>query len=182
MSAGSAEPSNMRASASTSEGTASSPSRAKSSICGTRFFPTLLERPRMSRIYYDGKFYSYPLRAFEALRNLGIWRSAAAWLSYPLGAPVPGRKDGETSRTGTINQFGERALFDLLQDLHRKGLGNAVRRDVGRLGGPAHQGPEPGRRGPRRPQALARPQQAAERRQEIKTLLETSAIPVAAPA
>ena len=28
-----------------------------------------IQRPRMSRIYYEGKFYSYPLRAFEALRD-----------------------------------------------------------------------------------------------------------------
>src|SRR6476659_5209143 len=26
-----------------------------------------IERPRMSRIFYDGKYYSYPLRGFEAL-------------------------------------------------------------------------------------------------------------------
>src|SRR3546814_11321087 len=30
-----------------------------------------IQRPRMSRIYYEGKYYSYPLRAFEALWNLG---------------------------------------------------------------------------------------------------------------
>ena len=30
-----------------------------------------LMRPRMSRIYYDGKFYDYPLRAVNALRKLG---------------------------------------------------------------------------------------------------------------
>src|SRR5690606_26050787 len=41
-----------------------------------------IQRPRMSRIYYEGKFYSYPLRAFEALRNLGILRSAACMISY----------------------------------------------------------------------------------------------------
>ena len=29
-------------------------------------------RPRLSRIYYAGKFYAYPLKAFEALRNLGL--------------------------------------------------------------------------------------------------------------
>src|SRR4051812_20331997 len=29
-------------------------------------------RPRMSRIYYDGKYFDYPLKAFNALRNLGI--------------------------------------------------------------------------------------------------------------
>src|SRR3546814_17857963 len=34
-----------------------------------------IQRPRMSRIYYEGKFYSYPLRAFEALANLGIFSS-----------------------------------------------------------------------------------------------------------
>ena len=41
-----------------------------------------IQRPRMSRIYYEGKFYSYPLRAFEALRNLGVWRSGLCMLSY----------------------------------------------------------------------------------------------------
>src|SRR5919205_2913444 len=36
-----------------------------------------IERPRLSRIFYGGKFYSYPLNAFEALRNLGLFTSAA---------------------------------------------------------------------------------------------------------
>ena len=36
-----------------------------------------IERPRLSRIYYRGKFYAYPLRAFEALMNLGLLQSAA---------------------------------------------------------------------------------------------------------
>jgi protoporphyrinogen oxidase len=31
-----------------------------------------LPGPRLSRIYYAGKFYAYPLKAFEALRNLGL--------------------------------------------------------------------------------------------------------------
>src|SRR5437588_2826665 len=31
-----------------------------------------LLRPRMSRIYYDGKFIDYPLRAFNALRTVGV--------------------------------------------------------------------------------------------------------------
>ena len=34
-----------------------------------------IDRPRLSRIYYGGKFYHYPLRAFEALGNLEY----AAW-------------------------------------------------------------------------------------------------------
>ena len=38
-----------------------------------------LLRPRMSRIYYDGKFYDYPLKATNALRNLGIWDPFSAF-------------------------------------------------------------------------------------------------------
>ena len=42
------------------------------SISGTRSCPNdFIERPRLSRIYYRGKYYAYPLKAFEALRNLG---------------------------------------------------------------------------------------------------------------
>src|SRR5690349_14642883 len=35
----------------------------------------MLERPRSSRIFYNGKFYAYPLKAFEALTKLGIFES-----------------------------------------------------------------------------------------------------------
>ena len=31
-----------------------------------------LTRPRMSRIYYGGKFYDYPIRPLNALKNLGL--------------------------------------------------------------------------------------------------------------
>lgn len=41
-----------------------------------------LLRPRMSRIYYQGKFYDYPLRAFNALGNLGIVEAVRCVLSY----------------------------------------------------------------------------------------------------
>ncbi len=41
-----------------------------------------LDRPRLSRIYYGGKFYAYPLKAFEALRNLGLVQSIACVASY----------------------------------------------------------------------------------------------------
>src|SRR5271168_1549135 len=40
-----------------------------------------IERPRLSRIYYGGKFYAYPLEAFEALRNLGLIESALCMIS-----------------------------------------------------------------------------------------------------
>jgi protoporphyrinogen oxidase len=41
-----------------------------------------LTRPRLSRIYYQGKFYDYPLRAMNALRNLGILEALFCVLSY----------------------------------------------------------------------------------------------------
>jgi protoporphyrinogen oxidase len=39
-------------------------------------------RPRMSRILYRGKFYDYPLRASNALRNLGVLEALRCVLSY----------------------------------------------------------------------------------------------------
>jgi protoporphyrinogen oxidase len=39
-------------------------------------------RPRMSRIYYKGKFYDYPLRAMNALANLGPLEALRCVLSY----------------------------------------------------------------------------------------------------
>src|SRR5579859_7024971 len=65
-----------------------------------------IHRPRMSRIFYDGKFYSYPLRGFEALRNLGIWRSTCCMASYARSRFAP-RKNVKSFEDWTINQFGE---------------------------------------------------------------------------
>ena len=39
-------------------------------------------RPRMSRIYYDGKYYDYPLKASNALKNLGLLEAAMCVMSY----------------------------------------------------------------------------------------------------
>src|SRR5271170_2169985 len=48
-----------------------------------------LDRPRLSRIYYAGKFYAYPLKAFEALRNLGFKQSLACLASYAHARAFP---------------------------------------------------------------------------------------------
>ena len=66
-----------------------------------------IQRPRMSRIYYEGKFYSYPLRAFEALRNLGIPRSASCMISYGWSKVNP-IKDVRSFEDWTSNQFGKK--------------------------------------------------------------------------
>ncbi|MGN3974854.1 NAD(P)/FAD-dependent oxidoreductase [Tsuneonella sp. SYSU-LHT278] len=66
-----------------------------------------IQRPRMSRIYYEGKFYSYPLRAFEALWNLGILRSVACMASYAWSKVFPIR-EVRSFEDWTSNQFGRR--------------------------------------------------------------------------
>ncbi len=66
-----------------------------------------IQRPRMSRIYYEGKFYSYPLRAFEALGNLGILRSSACMTSYLWRRAFPIR-EVKSFEDWTTNQFGEK--------------------------------------------------------------------------
>jgi len=42
----------------------------------------LLTRPRMSRIYYHGRFFSYPLRAQDVFRGLGVVESVRCAFSY----------------------------------------------------------------------------------------------------
>lgn len=66
-----------------------------------------IERPRMSRIYYEGKFYSYPLRAFEALGNLGLWRSTLCMASYAKAKLRPNRTV-RSFEDWVVNQFGHK--------------------------------------------------------------------------
>ena len=70
-----------------------------------------VERPRLSRIFYGDKFYSYPLNGFEALRNLGLFESALCMLSYAYAKVRPIR-DPRTFHQWVRNQFGER-LFSI---------------------------------------------------------------------
>ena len=70
-----------------------------------------IDRPRLSRIYYGGKFYAYPLKAFEALRNLGVIESVACVASYAFARLVP-VKAPKTFHQWVRNQFGER-LFSI---------------------------------------------------------------------
>ncbi|MCJ2090525.1 NAD(P)/FAD-dependent oxidoreductase [Methylobacterium sp. E-005] len=71
-----------------------------------------IERPRLSRIYYRGRYYAYPLKAFEALKNLGLLTSAACMASYAWARLRPVREP-KTFHAWVRNQFGERlfAIF-----------------------------------------------------------------------
>ncbi len=64
-----------------------------------------IERPRMSRIYYEGRYYSYPLRAFEALGNLGVLRSTWCMASY-FKAKLRPKADVRSFEDWVVNQFG----------------------------------------------------------------------------
>src|SRR6202049_3924836 len=66
-----------------------------------------IERPRLSRIFYDGKYYSYPLKAFEALNNLGYIESGLCVLSYFHKRAFPNEQTN-TFHEWVANQFGER--------------------------------------------------------------------------
>jgi len=67
----------------------------------------IIERRRMSRIYYGGKFYSYPLKAFEALTNLGIVESGLCVLSYGWRRVFPYQNPSNLHQW-VANNFGER--------------------------------------------------------------------------
>ncbi|OYX90148.1 MAG: FAD-dependent oxidoreductase, partial [Novosphingobium sp. 35-62-5] len=70
-----------------------------------------MDRPRLSRIYYREKFYAYPLKAFEALANLGIWTAARCMASFGWAKARP-IKDPTTFHQWVRNQFGEK-LFSI---------------------------------------------------------------------
>jgi len=71
----------------------------------------MLRRPRSSKIYYGGQFYSYPLKPFEALSKLGFFESAHCLLSFLVARLNPTRNP-RTFEEWTVNQFGER-LFQI---------------------------------------------------------------------
>ena len=49
----------------------------------------MIEVPRLSRIFYQGHFYSYPLKLVETLKNFGLVGSVRAMLSYLRARLVP---------------------------------------------------------------------------------------------
>src|ERR1700731_426120 len=70
----------------------------------------MLQRPRSSRIFYDGKFFAYPLKPLEALIKLGIVRSTLCVLSWLKARLFPVR-DPRNFEDWVSNQFGKR-LFN----------------------------------------------------------------------
>ncbi|HEX2053948.1 MAG TPA: NAD(P)/FAD-dependent oxidoreductase [Actinomycetota bacterium] len=61
--------------------------------------------PRLSRIYYRGKFFAYPLKPFDALSKLGVFKTTACVASYAK-AKVRPRKPERSLEDWVINRFG----------------------------------------------------------------------------
>ncbi len=70
-----------------------------------------LERPRKSRIFYKRHFFSYPLKAFEALFKLGVFESVKVLCSYGKAQLFP-IKPVRSFEDWVSNQFGKR-LFQI---------------------------------------------------------------------
>ena len=66
----------------------------------------MLYRPRVSRIYYAGAFFDYPVKLnFKTMRNLGVWRMLKIACSYMLSV-VCKRKENSLEDF-FINRFGQ---------------------------------------------------------------------------
>lgn len=70
----------------------------------------MLDRPRSSRIYYRGNFFSYPLKPMDALSKLGIMESVRCMLSYGKAKLFP--TQAHNFEEWVVNQFGRR-LFEI---------------------------------------------------------------------
>jgi protoporphyrinogen oxidase len=86
----------------------------------------MLDRPRSSRIFYDGKFFAYPLRAFEALTKLGVMRSILCVLSWLKARLFPVRHPNNFE-DWVSNQFGKRLFNTFFKSYTEKVWGMSCR-------------------------------------------------------
>ena len=70
-----------------------------------------LRRPRLSRIFYRGRFFYYPLKPLNALLGLGLWSAVLVVLSYVRWQLFPHRRE-DTFEQWVTNRFGKR-LFSI---------------------------------------------------------------------
>ena len=93
--------------------------------------PELLEVPRLSRIFYEGQFYAYPLQLPNVVRNLGIMESARMTSSY-LRARLQPSMPEETLEDWVVNRFGQRLYETFFKTYTEKVWGlpcNVIRAD-----------------------------------------------------
>ena len=66
-----------------------------------------ITRPRISRIFYQGKFFDYPLKAMNALSNLGLLTAISAVISYGQSQLFPYPRE-DTFEEWVSNRFGKK--------------------------------------------------------------------------
>jgi hypothetical protein len=90
-----------------------------------------LRRPRLSRVYYRGKYYDYPLVPMNALRNLGFVEAVRCALSY-VWVRIHPPKDKTTLEGFVASRFGWR-LYEHFFKTQSEKVWGVPARDPGRL-------------------------------------------------
>lgn len=84
-----------------------------------------LMRPRLSRIFYDGKYYDYPLKPLNVLKNLGPVEASRYFASY-LAARVRPPEDQTNYEGWLVARFGWRLYRTLFKTYTEKVWGMPV--------------------------------------------------------
>ncbi|EYD75965.1 Adrenodoxin reductase [Rubellimicrobium mesophilum DSM 19309] len=82
---------------------------------------------RMSRIYYRGRFYAYPLKVLNALWNIGLYEAGRILISYLKWQIWPHPKETNFEEW-TINRFGGRLYMHFFRAYTEKVWGISPRR------------------------------------------------------
>jgi protoporphyrinogen oxidase len=80
----------------------------------------LLVRKRMSRIYYRGRFFNYPLRAEDIFRRLGLIESLRCALSYAGARLRFWAGEPKTLEDWVVSRFGRRIYEDFFSTYTKK--------------------------------------------------------------
>jgi protoporphyrinogen oxidase len=78
-----------------------------------------LLRPRMSRIFYDGKFYDYPIKVGNALSNLGVVEAFLCGLSF-LWVRIHPPRDLSTLEGYIVSNYGWRLYRHFFKTYNEK--------------------------------------------------------------
>jgi protoporphyrinogen oxidase len=86
-----------------------------------------IKRDRISRIYYRGKFYDYPIQPLNVFKNLGLVESALCFASY-LRAVIAPKLPEEDFETYIRNRFGRRLYETFFRTYTEKVWGMSCKR------------------------------------------------------
>lgn len=67
---------------------------------------------RLTRIFYNNKFFPYPIKALETLKNLGLFEAARCVLSYGYKLLTPSKGEKLSFEDWVVDRFGTR-LYEI---------------------------------------------------------------------